>query len=421
MMKLLDLTRTANRNLSRSKLRTFLTISAIFVGAFTLTLTTALGAGAQQYLDRQLGNVNAPGIFYVTPKADTTFGLGSDVKEYDPNKANAANQLTATLAQPDVDKLKGLDGVESATPYYSINGAYITRGGTAKKYVASSVTQYTDFSLDLAAGRLLTKSDSDRIILPDNYLSPLGFSNATDAVGQTVTVAYRTLKQQVIEHRLTIVGVMKKSFVTQGDIYVDDAFVKQIAQAQGQDLRYIAVVVKFANGDSGQEASQKKVITDAGNYNATSLKEKIKTLTTIISAITTGLNVVGAIALFAASFGIINTLLMSVYERTHEVGLMKALGMHRGEVFSLFAVEAVLVGFWGSIVALLIGFGASQLVDAWASNSFLKDFEGFNLLVMTPANAFLVVGLIMVIAFVAGTFPAIKASRLNPIEALRSE
>src|SRR5215475_5023324 len=103
-MKLLDLLRTANRYLSRSKLRTFLTISAIFVGAFTLTLTTALGAGIQQYLDRQLGNVNAPGIFYVTPKADSGFG-SSDVKEYDPNKSSAANQFTATLAQPDIDKL----------------------------------------------------------------------------------------------------------------------------------------------------------------------------------------------------------------------------------------------------------------------------------------------------------------------------
>jgi ABC-type antimicrobial peptide transport system permease subunit len=70
-VKLLDLVRTANRNLSRSKLRTFLTISAIFVGAFTLTLTTALGAGAQQYLDRQLGNVTAPGVFYVSPKAES--------------------------------------------------------------------------------------------------------------------------------------------------------------------------------------------------------------------------------------------------------------------------------------------------------------------------------------------------------------
>ncbi|HEU5186968.1 MAG TPA: FtsX-like permease family protein, partial [Candidatus Saccharimonadales bacterium] len=130
---------------------------------------------------------------------------------------------------------------------------------------------------------------------------------------------------------------------------------------------------------------------------------------------------VGIIALVAASFGIINTLLMSVYERTQEIGLMKALGMHRAKVFGLFAIEAALVGFWGSLVAVLAAWGASLLVNNWASASFLKDFEGFVLLAVTPGGAAGVMLLIMALAFVAGTLPAIKASRLNPIEALRSE
>jgi putative ABC transport system permease protein len=283
------------------------------------------------------------------------------------------------------------------------------------------LTLYTDFSLDLAAGRLLTKGDHDKIILPENYLSPLGFSDAAKAVDKKIIVAYQDLNQKTIERQLTVVGVMKKSFVTQGDIYIDDATAKEIAVAQGQNLRFMAAIVKFQDGNSDKEAAQKQLLTEAGNFDAISVKERIKTLTTIISAITTALNVVGVIALFAASFGIINTLLMSVYERTQEVGLMKALGMHRLKVFSLFAFEAVLVGFWGSVIAVGVGYGVSKLVTQWASSSFLKDFQGFELLVVTPGNALYVVGLIMLIAFLAGTLPAIKASRLNPIEALRSE
>lgn len=419
-MKLLDLLRTANRNLSRSKLRTFLTVSAIFVGAFTLTLTTALGAGAQQYLDRQLGNISAPGVFYVSPKADSGFGT-SEVKEYDPNKASAANQFVATLAPADLDKLKTVEGVNTVKPYYSISGSYITRGGEAKKYVASGFTMYTDFSLDLSAGRLLVTTDRDSIILPDSYLEPLGFGSANEAVDKTITVAYKDLQQKTVERKLKIVGVMKKSFVTQADIYIDDTTAKDIAVAQGQNLRFMAAIVRFTDGSPSSEAAQKELLTKAGNYDAISMKEQIKTITTIISAITTALNVVGVIALFAASFGIINTLLMSVYERTQEVGLMKALGMRRKKVFLLFAFEAVLVGFWGSVIAVAAGYGVSKLVTQWASSAFLKDFEGFELLVVTPMNALYVVGLIMLIAFLAGTLPALKASRLNPIEALRSE
>lgn len=421
-MKLLDLLRTANRNLSRSKLRTFLTISAIFVGAFTLTLTTALGAGAQQYLNRQLGNVKAPGVFFVQPKTENGFGGGgSDVKEYDPNKTASGTQFTSTFTQSDIDKLGKVSGAESARPYYNINGTYVTRGGTDKKYVANGLTQYNGLSLDLAAGRLLGSSDTNAIILPDTYLSPLGFSTADDAVNKTITVAYQDLRQHVVERQVTIVGVMKKSFITQGDIYIDDHLVKEIATAQGQDLRFFAAFVKFSDTNEASEPNQKKAIDAAGSYDAISMKDQIKTITTIISAITTALNVVGIIALFAASFGIINTLLMSVYERTQEVGLMKALGMRRGKVFTLFAVEAVLVGLWGSVIAVAAGFGVSKVVTQWASTSFLKDFQGFDLLVVTPMNALFVIALIMLIAFLAGTLPALKASRLNPIEALRSE
>jgi putative ABC transport system permease protein len=152
-----------------------------------------------------------------------------------------------------------------------------------------------------------------------------------------------------------------------------------------------------------------------------SLKERVGTITTVVDAITTGLNVVGIIALVAASFGIINTLLMSVYERTQEIGLMKALGMSRRKVFSLFAIEAALVGFWGSVVAVGAATLASIGISNWASTNFLKDFEGFTLLVVSWQGAIFVVALIMAIAFVAGTFPAIKASRLNPIDALRNE
>jgi putative ABC transport system permease protein len=95
--------------------------------------------------------------------------------------------------------------------------------------------------------------------------------------------------------------------------------------------------------------------------------------------------------------------------------------MRRGKVFALFAVEAVLVGFWGSAIAVGAGYAVSRVVTQWATSSFLKDFQGFDLLVVTPANALFVILLIMLIAFLAGTLPALKASRLNPIDALRSE
>lgn len=421
-MKLLDVVATANRNLLRSKLRTLLTILAIFIGGFTLTLTTALNTGASQYLDRQLGNVAVPGVFEVTPKTDFNPLGGAEVKEYDPDKklAGAEAFYSATMTQEDVEKMEQLEGVRSVTPFYSMSPEYITREGS-KKYALGQLQQNFGMNLDLAAGRLLNDDDKNSAIMPETYLEPLGLT-AESAVNTKITIAYKNAAGTTVERQFTVVGVMRKTVVTAGFVYIDTTSAKEIYQEQGQPPRYLELIVAFKDAtDSTDEAALKTRIESAGNYTAMSFKESIGTLTSVVQAITAGLNVVGIIALIAASFGIINTLLMSVYERTQEIGLMKALGMRRGRVFMLFAVEAALVGFWGSVVAVGAAIGASSLINGFASSSFLKDFEGFTLLVVDPAGALFVVGLIMLIAFIAGTFPAIKASRLNPIDALRSE
>jgi len=421
-MKLWDLLATANRNLTRSKLRTLLTILAIFVGGFTLTLTTALNTGANEYLGRQLGNVSVPGVFEVLPKTELNPLSAGGIKEYDPDRKQVSIQsiLSATMGKEDVEKIKNVDGVESVTPFFLLSPEYITTQG-GKKYQLTQLSQHYGLNLDLAAGRLPTKDNTNTVILPEDYLEPFNLT-AQDAIGKQLRSGYKDLRGNVVEQPVEVIGVMRKSFVIAGQMFIDFNTARHIAEAQGQGARYVALFANFKDvTDQTDEAPLKKRLQDAGNYTAISIKERVSTVITVVNAITTSLNVVGIIALIAASFGIINTLLMSVYERTQEIGLMKALGMHRRTVFGLFAIEAALVGFWGSLVAVFAASAASIGINQLASNTFLKDFEGFTLLVVNPVGAAFVIVLIMVIAFVAGTLPAIKASRLDPIEALRGE
>jgi len=421
-MRFWDLVVTSNRNLTRSKLRTVLTILAIFVGGFTLMLTTALNTGASRYLQRQLGNVSTPGVFEVLPKTDLN-PLGSgEIHKYDPEDKTSSfqNAFTSVMDQTDVSKLKGVEGVENVVPFYNLQPEYIKRG-SGDKYQVATLSQEYGLRLDLASGRLLKAGDVDSTVISEEYLKPLDLT-AENAVGQEVVLAYKGKEGKLIERNLKIVGVMRKTFVAPSQVFVDMITAREIADAQGQSSRFMVVFVTFANAtDQTDEKALKQKIEAVGNYTAVSLKERISTFLTVVGAVTASLSVVGIIALLAASFGIINTLLMSVYERTKEIGLMKALGMNRFTVFSVFAIEATLVGFWGSLVAVLTAAGVSAVINNFASSSFLKDFDGFTLLVVDPAGAIFVIALIMLIAFLAGTLPAIKASRLDPIEALRSE
>jgi putative ABC transport system permease protein len=127
------------------------------------------------------------------------------------------------------------------------------------------------------------------------------------------------------------------------------------------------------------------------------------------------------IVLFVSIFGIINTLLMSVYERTREIGLMKALGMRNIKVFQLFAIESCIIGFWGSIIGIVAATGLGSIINNTLAKALADSLAGFKPYSFPIEQVpFIIIGIVFV-AFLSGTLPALKASRLDPINALKYE
>jgi putative ABC transport system permease protein len=181
------------------------------------------------------------------------------------------------------------------------------------------------------------------------------------------------------------------------------------------------LIARFDNEISESEQDALKYRFEASGFEARTISDQLGIVNKVLNTVTIALNIFGGIALLAASFGIINTLFMAVQERTREIGLMKALGMNKNKIFLLFSLEAVLIGFWGSLLGILAANGAGRIINSYASDHFLKDFEGFNLLAFPLRSMVLVMMLIIAIAFLAGTLPARRASKKDPIEALRYE
>jgi putative ABC transport system permease protein len=154
---------------------------------------------------------------------------------------------------------------------------------------------------------------------------------------------------------------------------------------------------------------------------AMSVEDEVGMFQVFFDAILIVFNIFGGIALVAASIGIINTLFMAVQERTREIGLDKALGMSNGKVFLSFSAEAIMLGFWGSLFGIIISFVVGQIANVVATQTFLSDFPTFKLTIFEPLTMISIALIIMLIAFLAGTLPARRASKKNPIDALRYE
>jgi putative ABC transport system permease protein len=134
-----------------------------------------------------------------------------------------------------------------------------------------------------------------------------------------------------------------------------------------------------------------------------------------------GLGVFSALIIIASLFGVTNTLLMSILERTREIGLMKALGMTNGQVLSLVTLESAFLGFWGGVIGILIAFLFGNILNSVASNTVLKGFEGYTPLDFSWTTSLIILAIIILVCYVISFIPARRAVKIQPTQALNEE
>ncbi len=437
-MNLLDLITTANHNLFRNKTRTILTIIAVFIGSFTIILSNAINTGVNQFIDKQVESIGGDGYIEVMPKVMdeelTALTSGdSSLKEYDPEKGRLE---TASITSEDLEKIRSVDGVEKMEAYRHASTEYITSKNTDKKFSTSvSLSPDNSLNVDILAGKKVdADSAENEIMLSNDYVKSLGYDSEEAIVGQTVTLAVKQEAKCLFVSNpedciatvdATVTGVQAPGVLSSfsGGARVNPALNNALynlsmegVPAATADKTYFAV----GSADPAKIDSVKKELSKLG-FTVTTIDDAAGMIRTFFDVILVVFNIFGGIALLAAAIGIINTLFMSVQERTREIGLMKAMGMSSGKIFAAFSLEAILLGFWGSVVGILISMLIGHGIDAAAHATFLTDFPTFNLVVFNPLNMLIIVLVIMAIAFVAGTAPAYRASKQNPIDSLRYE
>ncbi len=437
-MQFFDVLRTANHNLFRNKVRTFLTILAIFVGSFTIILNVAINSGVNAFIDEQTTALGGDNFIMLMSKDSEAMMSEQMSASTGPQEFTKKTNTFGTLTEKDIDKLKNIDGID-ADSFYSpipLNGTgYITSNKTDKKYNVSSamILPPGNFNIPLAAGSLVDQTEEAKqkkqIVLPPDYPQALGYENDEAIIGQTITFALKDeFNNTFKEFKAEVVGVEANGLVSSqfGMLLSRALYDEMYAFAtkyypEDYEAPTYYIMATFDNSRFS-ENEIKQIISEAG-YSAWTINDMMGVIRTFFDVIMIVFTIFGGIALLAAAIGIVNTLLMSVEERTREIGLDKALGMSSGRIFIEFATEAILLGFWGSIFGVLVAFGIGSAVNiaVHAPGAFLEVFPTFELFKFTLNNILPIILVIMFIAFVAGTAPAWKAARKNPIDALRYE
>jgi putative ABC transport system permease protein len=421
---------TAVGNSLRSKVRTTLTVLAIFIGAFTLTITSAIGTGVSNYIDTQIGAFGAKDVLSVTKANEATAEADAGPREYDAEEAIVGADFTQFeiqgLTEGDLDAIRAVDGVLDVSAVQQVSPRYIEFDGNGKYMLDVNATANLT-TPDLAAGSALDNSGTEpQILIVSDYVDALGFADAQAAAGATIQIGVVDYLGTMHEVEATVAGVQKESLLAAGaalnQALLDELVATQnLGQPENSSEQSTLATARFDPDATEAQVDAIQAALADEDFTAATVADQFGVIQTVVDGIIAVLNAFAVIALIAAGFGIVNTLLMSVQERTREIGLMKAMGMGGGRIYALFSAEAVFIGFLGSILGAAAAIGVGTAANGFLSTSFLSELEGLQVLRFELVPVATIIAVVMGIAFLAGTLPARRAARQNPIDALRYE
>lgn len=428
-MTILDILRRSFKNIKKSKTRTILTVLSISIGACALTLTLGIGEGgrrsANQYADSQFN----PLLFTVSSKyslaREQRMLNGIPVYNADIEEGNTESTSNSFLTTEDIQTLKGIPNVYAVIKDISISPMYIQAEGSEPLYVIHQIKS----SLYLLSENIIAGSikslEKDEISIPEAYVKALNFSSNEDALGKEIIFRVQDYEQNKFDYRYKVAFVTDNKKFNDGSapFYMNENSIEEIYDKQsGASARrgeYSNVNVIVNNKESLQEVM--KTVNSNPKFNAYYLNEEQREEARRgINIVQIGLLIFSSIVLLASLFGVVNTQLMSVFERTQEIGLMKALGMSRKSIFGVFSFESMWIGFLGAICGALLAILLGTLANIFLP-ILARDFTGINAFQFVPWQILIMVVILMLISLLSGLLPARKAAKLDPIKALRAE
>jgi putative ABC transport system permease protein len=426
-VKIYDSFRSALQSLVTNKLRSSLTMLGVVIGVASVIAMVAVGNGASAQVQATILSLGS-NLITVTPSQATDQTLrGAGVASQNLTEADMRalqDQLGGSIRAVEAEQGAGRWQVTAAGTNWNTNVQAVTE----------QYPQVRDWNLQ--AGEFFTQAE----ITSSQQVAVLGSTTAanlfgdSDAVGQTVQLRQvfggggqggAAQRARILSFK--VIGVLEPKGSTFG-FSRDDQILVPLSTGQkvltGRRDQVSSIVVKAIDSDSMQVTTDdvfnillaRHRITDpvSADFTVTNQNDTLAALGAVTGTFTLLLGAIGGISLLVGGIGIMNIMLVTVNERTREIGIRKAVGARRRDIMWQFLIESVALTGIGGVLGILLGWGITQVVQRIPQASGLQ-------LVITPATVIIAVGVSVGIGVVFGLYPAMRAARLHPIQALRYE
>ncbi|HMK30015.1 MAG TPA: ABC transporter permease [Terriglobales bacterium] len=450
-----DLLGFAAQHLRDSLLRNSLTTLGVSVGVASLVAMLSLGIGLQQLATKRLSRSGLFDTVVITSREWDQFNsLGprpeAQVKEVRPLDAKAQSEIAQLPGVLEVyPEIRFVAEIKYGEQSHFVSVAALPQSSSERevfdtlkgKFFSGPKSEEVIVHADFA--RLLSK-DTPSLIGKElllNYAQRMTGSDAaasangasSNAAEQLFSSGFSVVRKQ---RRLKIVGVMEGEpepalrGASRARVFLPTELAESMNIMLGSDLREIARTTSsgmtfLALTARVAKPAQVQAVEDAVKkmgFSAFSMLDVSRSLRRFFTVVDLFLGIFGSLALAVASLGIVNTLVMAILERRHEIGVMKAVGASQADVRRLFFAEAGAMGLIGGVLGVAFGWGIGRVINA-GTNAYLRsrDLSGeafWSVPWWLVAGA---IGFAILVSLVAGVYPAARAARLDPIQALRYE
>jgi putative ABC transport system permease protein len=414
-MNVFESVRIAMRSLSANKMRAALTMLGVIIGVAAVIALMGIGRGAQVAIDSQINSMGT-NLLFVSPGATNNNGVRS--------AQGSAQTLTYQDAQALADP-QAAPAIAAVAPELDSFGQVVYLGNNTNTRILGVTPDYSPVrNYQVADGDFITQANvqatSADAVLGANVANEL-FTNGQEPVGQTIRINNISFK---------VIGVLEAKggggFGNQDDqvlvpITTAMARLQRRQTTGGQGIDQISVQVASASQMNaatqqiGDILRQRHHILYTDDFTIRSQADLLSSANQVTGILTLFLGGVAGISLLVGGIGIMNIMLVSVTERTREIGIRKAIGATRGNVLSQFLTEATILSVTGGLIGVALGAGVAHFVS------------GINLgstpihAVVQPDSILLATGFAVAIGLFFGIYPAYRAASLNPIDALHYE